>query len=82
MGGRGTTLALDGCERTLSARNHRLGAMPNRKLTDAELDALFVPLIDDVCGRLDCLSAGDPDLLWHDVGSSPRSLRTTSGLGR
>ena len=38
--------------------------MPNRQLTTAELEALFRPLIAEVRGRLQTLSAGDAGLLW------------------
>jgi len=38
--------------------------MPNRQLTQAELERLFTPLLRDVRSRLDQLSAGDDELLF------------------
>lgn len=38
--------------------------MPNRQLSQEELENLFAPLIDEVRKRLDDLSGGDEDLLW------------------
>jgi hypothetical protein len=38
--------------------------MPNRQLTTVEIETLFRPLIAEVRGQLQTLSAGDTDLLW------------------
>jgi hypothetical protein len=38
--------------------------MPNRMLTEDERKRLFLPLIDEVRGRLEELSNVDADLMW------------------
>lgn len=38
--------------------------MPNRRLTDKELQDLFRPLYEQVTGRMQELSRGASDLLW------------------
>ena len=38
--------------------------MPNRQLTQAELEALFTPLLGSVRERLQQLSRGDGELMW------------------
>jgi hypothetical protein len=38
--------------------------MPNRRLSQAELDCLFAPFVTRVREQLQQLSSGDPELLW------------------
>ena len=38
--------------------------MPNRRLTESELEDLFRPLLDEVRSRLQSLSGGDEALHW------------------
>lgn len=38
--------------------------MPNRRLSNEELQSLARPMLSEVRARLEVLSAGDSDLLW------------------